>query len=198
MLAAAHGLVFSRRVRVLAQHLVEMLPRNASVLDVGAGDGMIARVVMNARPDLTIRGVDVLARAESHIPVTLFDGTAIPHGDGEFDAAMMVDVLHHAEHQQRLLGEMCRVVKRTIVIKDHVVQGVLARPTLALMDWVGNARYGVSLPYSYWTAAEWARAFAGLKLTVAERRTSLGLYPWPASMMFGRGLHFIARLERTA
>jgi len=198
MLAKAHGLVFNRRVRVLARHLTEMLPRNATVLDVGAGDGMIARAVMNARPDLTIRGVDVLARAASHIPVTLFDGTTIPHGDGEFDAAMMVDVLHHAADQRRLLSEMRRVVKRTIVIKDHVVQGALARPTLAFMDWVGNARYGVSLPYSYWNAAEWNRAFADLTLTVAERRTSIGLYPWPASMVFGRRLHFIARLERTA
>jgi len=198
MLAKAHGMVFSRRVRVLARHLSEMLPRDASVLDVGAGDGMIARLVMDARPDLTIRGVDVLARAESHIPVTLFDGTTIPHKDREFDAAMMVDVLHHASQQERLLSEMRRVVKRAIVIKDHVVQGPLARPTLALMDWVGNARYGVSLPYSYWTATQWERAFADLQLTVAERRTSLGLYPWPASMIFGRRLHFIARLERTA
>ncbi|MEK7401589.1 MAG: class I SAM-dependent methyltransferase [Gemmatimonadota bacterium] len=196
MLANAHGLVFSRRVRVLARHVSEMLPRNASVLDVGAGDGMIARLVLDARPDLTIRGVDVLARAESHIPVTLFDGATIPHGDGEFDAAMMVDVLHHAAQQHHLLREMRRVVKRAIVIKDHVVQGPLARPTLAFMDWVGNARYGVSLPYSYWTAAQWDQAFADLKLTVADRRTSLGLYPWPASMLFERGLHFIARLER--
>ena len=198
MLDKAHGMVFSRRVRVLSRHLAEMLPRNATVLDVGAGDGMIARLVMDARPDLTIRGVDVLARKESHIAVTLFDGSTIPYGDGEFDAAMMVDVLHHAAQQQRLLSEMRRVVKRAIVIKDHVVRGFLARPTLALMDWVGNARYGVSLPYSYWTTAQWERAFADLHLRVAEERTSLGLYPWPASMLFGRGLHFIARLEPIA
>jgi SAM-dependent methyltransferase len=198
MLAKAHGVVFSRRVRVLARHLADMLPRNATVLDVGAGDGMIARLVMDQRPDLTIRGVDVLARETSHIPVTLFNGTTIPFGDREFDAAMMVDVLHHAEQQQRLLSEMHRVVKRSIVIKDHVVQGLLARETLAFMDWVGNARYGVSLPYSYWTAAEWDRAFVDLKLGVTERRTDIGLYPWPASMLFGRGLHFIAHLERQA
>jgi SAM-dependent methyltransferase len=198
MLNAAHGLVFNRRVRVLAAHLAAMLPRDATVLDVGAGDGLIARRVMDARPDLTIRGVDVLARATAHIPVTLFDGVTIPHGDGEFDAAMMVDVLHHAERQHHLLGEIRRVVKRAIVIKDHVVQGPLARQTLAFMDWVGNARYGVSLPYSYWTPAQWEGAFADLGLTVTERRNSLGLYPWPASLVFGRGLHFIARLERGA
>jgi SAM-dependent methyltransferase len=198
MLSQAHGLVFSRRVRVLAKHLSEMLPKNASVLDVGAGDGTIARLVMNARPDLTIRGVDILARKESHIPVTLFDGTTLPFADGEFDAAMMVDVLHHAAQQERLLSEMRRVVKRAIVIKDHVVQGVLARQTLAFMDWVGNARFGVSLPYSYWTAQQWDRAFATLRLRESERRTSIGLYPWPASVLFGRGLHFISRLEPAA
>ena len=198
MLAKAHGVVFSRRVRVLAKHLAELLPPDASVLDVGAGDGTIPRLVMDARPDVTIRGVDVLARAETHIPVNLFDGVTIPFGDREFDAAMLVDVLHHAAQQQRLLSEMCRVVKRAIIIKDHVVQGLLARPTLAFMDWVGNARHGVSLPYSYWTAPQWDRAFAELQLKETERRTALGLYPWPASLIFERHLHFISRLEPAA
>ena len=198
MLAKAHGVVFSRRVRVLARHLADMLPRNATVLDVGAGDGMIARLVMDQRPDLTIRGVDVLARETSHIPVTLFNGTTIPFGDREFDAAMMVDVLHHAEQQQRLLSEMHRVVKRSIVIKDHVVQGLLARETLAFMDWVGNARHGVSLPYAYWTPDQWKEAYTRAGLAVVARRDHLGLYPWPASAVFERRLHFIAALERTS
>ena len=198
MLDKAHGLVFSRRVRVLSRHIAEMLPKNASVLDVGSGDGLIALLVMQQRPDVKIRGVDVLARETSHIPVTLFDGKTLPFSDKEFDAAMMVDVLHHAADQQRLLSEMRRVVKHSIVIKDHVVQGLFAWRTLAFMDWVGNARYGVSLPYAYWTQGEWDRAFADLKLSVAEKRTSLGIYPWPASVVFGRGLHFVARLERSA
>ena len=197
MLDAAHGRVFARRIRVLAGHIAALLPRDATVLDVGAGDGQVARLVMDQRPDVKIRGVDVMARATSHIPVEIFDGTHLPHEDREFDAAMMVDVLHHAADQHALLKEMVRVVKSTVVIKDHLADGFLARPTLAFMDWVGNARYGVSLPYSYWTSSQWTQSFSALGLRVAEWRDALGIYPWPASMAFDRKLHFVAKLERT-
>jgi hypothetical protein len=55
----------------------------------------------------------------------------------------------------------------------------------------------VVLPYTYWSGREWARAFNQLHLTVETRRETLGLYPWPASLIFERGLHFVARLRNT-
>jgi SAM-dependent methyltransferase len=199
MLDVAHQrVVYGRRIKVLARHLSDMLPRDASVLDVGSGDGLLARRILDTRPDLRIRGVDVLIRPESHIPVERFDGVRLPFRDREFDVVMMVDVLHHATDQQALLRETARVAKRAVVIKDHVVRGLLARPTLSFMDWVGNARHGVALPYSYWTEDQWQRSFAQLGLRTTARRNDLGLYPWPASMVFGRGLHFVAVLEPTA
>ncbi|HEU4994014.1 MAG TPA: class I SAM-dependent methyltransferase [Gemmatimonadaceae bacterium] len=198
MLDATHRrLVYGRRIRVLARHLAELLPRDASVLDVGSGDGLLARRVMDRRPDVRVRGVDVLARPTSHIPVELFDGVRLPFEDREFDVVTMVDVLHHASQQQRLLSELVRVSRKLLVIKDHSVRGVFARPTLAFMDWVGNARHGVSLPYSYWTPRQWSEAYGALGLRVVENRDRLGLYPWPASLVFERHLHFIAVLERT-
>ena len=166
------------------------------MLDVGSGDGLLARGVLDLRPDIRIQGVDVLARPTSHIPVALFDGVTLPFADREFDVVMMVDVLHHASAQDRLLEEMVRVSKRLLVVKDHSVRGLLARRTLAFMDWVGNARHGVSLPYAYWTPTQWDGAYSRLKLRVVQNRERLGLYPWPASLVFERRLHFIAVLER--
>lgn len=199
MLGSAHErLVYGRRIRVLAQHLAELLPRDASVLDVGAGDGLLARRIMDARPDVTITGVDVLARPTAHIPVRLFDGVSLPFADGSYDAVMMIDVLHHATRQETLLREIARVSRDRVVIKDHFVRGPLARPTLRFMDWVGNVRHGVALPYSYWTPERWERAFANVGLRTVALRGRLGLYPWPASMAFDRGLHFIAVLEPAA
>lgn len=196
MLGSAHQrLVYGRRIRVLARHIAELLPENATVLDVGSGDGLLASRVMAARPDVRIRGVDVLLRPESFIPVQQFDGVHLPFADREFDAAMMVDVLHHATQQDALLSEMARVVSRAVVIKDHVLRGTLAHATLRFMDWVGNVRHGVALPYSYWTEDRWRRGFANAGLQTANRRDHLGLYPWPASLVFERGLHFVAVLE---
>ena len=196
MLGTAHDrLVYGRRIDVLVRHLAELLPGNATVLDVGSGDGLLARRIMDVRPDLDITGIDVLARPKAHLRVEIFDGVHIPFPSDSFDAVMMVDVLHHATRQEELLREMARVARRSVVIKDHLASGFLAHPTLRFMDWVGNRRHGVALPYSYWPPDRWERSFALAGLHMVEQRTRLGLYPWPASLLFDRRLHFIAALE---
>ena len=199
MLGATHqALVYGRRIRVLTRHVADLLPRDARVLDVGSGDGLLARRVMELRPDVSIRGVDVLPRPTSHIPVMMFDGVKLPFPDRSFDAVMMVDVLHHAAQQDALLAEMARVTRGVVIIKDHLVQGLLAHPTLRFMDWVGNVRHGVALPYAYWSRDRWQQAFDAARLRVTHWRDALGLYPFPASLLFDRHLHFVSVLERRA
>jgi len=196
MLGSAHQrLVYGRRIGVLARHLAELLPRASTVLDVGSGDGLLARRIMDLRPDVRISGVDVLARPTVHLDVQLFDGVHLPFPASSFDVVMMVDALHHASRQDDLLREMARVTRRRVVIKDHLASGFLAHSTLRFMDWVGNCRHGVALPYSYWSPDRWERGFANAGLRVVEQRERLGLYPWPASLVFERRLHFIAILE---
>ena len=198
MLGTAHErLVYGRRIEVLARHLAELLPRNATVLDVGSGDGLLAKKVESERSDLRMLGVDVLVRPRTHIPVRQFDGILLPFADGAFDTVMMVDVLHHADDQEALLTEVVRVAKRAVVIKDHTADGFLANSTLRFMDWVGNARHGVSLPYAYWSGERWHGQFRNHHLRVSTMRKDLGLYPWPASLLFERNLHFIAVLEKS-
>jgi SAM-dependent methyltransferase len=85
------------------------------------------------------------------------------------------------------------------VIKDHLCDSTLAQMLLKFMDGVGNERYGVALPYNYWSSRRWSAAIADLGLWRAEWEVGgLGLYPWPASLGYGRGLHFVARLSVTA
>lgn len=188
-------LVHSRRVRVLAGHLAALLPKNASVLDVGCGDGNIDRAILDRRPDVSIEGVDVLVRPQTQIPVHTFDGSTLPFPSSSFDVVVFVDVLHHTLDPRILLREAGRVGK-SILIKDHFRDGFLAGPTLRLMDWVGNAHHGVALPYNYWSEAQWTTAFRDLHWKSEEMRTSIDLYPAPASWVFDRRLHFIARFQR--
>jgi SAM-dependent methyltransferase len=191
-----HGnLVFGRRVRVLSEQLAALLPTPATVLDVGCGDGTMAHLLMQLRPDIQISGIDVLVRPTTQIQVTPFDGKEIPFAAGSFDVVMFTDVLHHTEDPLVLLREAVRVARTAIVIKDHTRDGWLAGPTLRLMDYVGNAHHGVVLPYNYWPRARWVAAFAELKLRVSKWQSQLGLYPAPASWLFDRSLHFVARLD---
>lgn len=189
-----HGGVFRRRVRVLADAVAPLLPPRARALDVGCGDGALALAVMARRPDVAVTGIDVLVRPGTHVPVQAFDGRHIPADTGSVDAVLFVDVLHHAADPAALLREAARVSRGVVIIKDHLADRPLAEPTLRLMDWVGNARHGVRLPYAYWRRAAWGAAFAAAGLRPLAWEEDVPLYPAPLAPLFGRGLHFVAAL----
>ena len=188
--------VAGRRLRCLAALLAPLLPPGARVLDVGCGDGALAAQLQRERPDLAIEGVDILVRPATAIPVRPYDGRVLPYASAGVDAVLLVDTVHHAADPLALLREAVRVAGRSVVLKDHTAEGWLARPILRFMDEIGNVRHGVAVPGTYWRKAEWLEAFRSLGVIPAVWQSRLRLYPWPASWVFDRSLHFIARLDR--
>lgn len=192
-----HGrLVFNRRTRVLAKLVGDAVPQGVSVLDVGCGDGLVAKRILEDRPDLDISGVDVLLRPITHISVKLFDGVTIPLPDASIPYVMLVDVLHHTTDPAALLGECSRVAGKGIIIKDHLCQNVMDHQLLRLMDWVGNKSHGVALTNNYMSRRQWDHLFLTLELSRETWLEDLKLYPRPLSSIFGRSLHFVSRLQK--
>jgi SAM-dependent methyltransferase len=76
-------------------------------------------------------------------PVAPFDGRRLPFTDRSWDTVLFCDILHHTERPVELLREAVRVARHSILIKDHSVEGWLARP-LRFMDVVGNFPHGLS------------------------------------------------------
>jgi SAM-dependent methyltransferase len=191
-----HGrLIFGRRVRALAENIAEMIPADvATLLDVGCGDGTLARSIVDRRPGLRATGVEIRTRPSTAIPVQVFDGRILPFADESHDLVMLVDVLHHADDPLMLVREAARVAARAVVIKDHLTGAWLSHERLRLMDWVGNIGHGVPLRYAYWSPAEWQAAFAQAGLLEVDRRERLGLYGPVLRALFERRLHFISRL----
>jgi SAM-dependent methyltransferase len=196
VLDAVHGgMVHTRRVARLGSLIADRIPRNATVLDVGTGDGQLAARIHWLRPDIAISGVDVLERPHTAVAVQLFDGTHLPFGNASFDAVTCVDVLHHAVDASQLLRECARVARQVVIIKDHLREGFLAAGTLRFMDWVGNARHGVRLPYNYLSRREWQGLIETGGADVQGWEERLGLYPPPFSWLFGRHLHVLMTLR---
>ena len=79
-------LVYSRRINQLCKLLLEVIPPDTkSLLDVGCGDGLLTSMIKEQRPDLEVKGVDVLVRPENRIEVIPFDGFHLPFDDKSFD-----------------------------------------------------------------------------------------------------------------
>lgn len=188
--------VMNRRVRVLAGHLADQITGGGSVLDVGCGDGSIAQAIMARNGALVFQGVDVFLRPRVAIPAQVYDGATLPFGDAAFDWVTIVDVLHHTDDPGRVLAECLRVARRGVVVKDHLRDGLAAETTLRFMDWVGNRGHDVRLPYNYLSTPDWRALFARIGARAARWTTNLGLYPAPFSLLFDRGLHVVATIEK--
>jgi len=188
--------VYGRRIRRLSEHLSEMIPAGCHLLDVGCGDGQLARLLQRKRPDLRIEGVEVQLRKQTWIPVTQFDGICLPYGESRFDGVMLIDVLHHTPDPGQLLREAVRVSRRWVILKDHILRGAWAGLRLRFMDYVANARYAVALPYNYLSPEEWTELRHVLDLHVTAEVKQLGLYPWPLDYVFGATLQFLVLWER--
>jgi SAM-dependent methyltransferase len=185
---------YNRRIWVLSRALARSIPGRGTVLDIGSGDGQLASVLMKLRPDLKIQGVDVVPRRKTLIPITQYDGIALPFEDRSFDYVTIVDVLHHTPDPAVVMAEASRVARQGVVIKDHLREGFLAQETLSFMDWCGNIGDGVPMPYNFLSRSEWQGAFFKAKLQARETIEKLNIYLPPARWLFDRQLHFVSFL----
>jgi len=139
-------------------------PGPCSILDVGAGDGSLGLVFQTFRPGTTVFGIEVALRAATRQGVRMvrFDGRSIPFLDGSFDVSLVSNVLHHASDPAALLGEVRRVTRKRIIVKDHLSAGRLDDLKLAALDVLGNLRLGAQVAAVYLTRQRWDELFASL------------------------------------
>jgi SAM-dependent methyltransferase len=132
--------LFNESVVALAQrvalHVESLVPRGrARCLDVGCGDMTLVEAVQAQKSRTDWRCIDVHPaplRTEQRDDArwrkySQFDGRTIPFDDGEFDVALLCDVLQHApENAARLLAEAGRVA-RHVLVKDHFTREAFVR-----------------------------------------------------------------------
>jgi SAM-dependent methyltransferase len=194
-----HGrFVHRRRISILAQSLAVYLRPGCSLLDVGCGDGQLAMLLDQSVPGMKVQGVEVLPRPDCAIECRSFDGCHLPFPDASFDACLFSDVLHHTQNPLAILQDAFRVSREFILIKDHLAETSFDRLTLRLMDWVGNRPHGVAMTYRYFSRTDWDEHFRKVSLIPVKLESTLPLYPFPFSILFGRNLHFVALLRKQA
>ncbi|MCE9574731.1 MAG: methyltransferase domain-containing protein [Deltaproteobacteria bacterium] len=154
--------------RVYAQ-LAPHIPDASRVLDVGAWDGRLGRLLRDRkRCDVIL--TDVVDKNATDLPLRVFDGTTLPLDDGTRDVVLFVYVLHHAADDLALLREarrVCAAGGRVVVAEDQVEtrrERIITIGfhvwlfTVTLMGWRGQFR----------RAEAWRARFAEAGLTVDE------------------------------
>ncbi len=190
-------IVFQRRVHAIANSLNEYLP-SGLILDVGCGNGLISKILMDARSDVSIIGVDTLLRPIKFITVVQYNGTELPFESKTFSAVLLVDVLHHTPNPGQVLSECARVCQGRILVKDHFSETQFDQILLKFLDWVGNRHHGVELPYNYFSRKKWESMLMANRLRENSRIEKIpGLYPIFFQNILGEKIQFLSDLIRT-
>lgn len=187
-----------RRIEGIAQAVCHLMPSTVKrVLDVGCGDGSLARKISQYRPGLEFEGVEVVLPVEQRVPMQRYDGNELPFKDGSFDAILCADMLHHTKSPAAILREACRVARECVVVKDHICDTISDRIILTCMDWLGNTGTGVPLPFEFLSSQQWSDLFCSLPFKEAGRIEGLQYWGWPMRSIVDRRFHFVTVLQAT-
>ena len=119
------------------------LPRNARVLDVGAGSGEFSARMAEAYPDAQVLGVELLeasvqyARRKhaAYVPRLRFetgDAYALAQPDNSFDMVANRHMIQSVPHVERILAELVRVTKPGgrvhVLAEDYTMLHMMSGP----------------------------------------------------------------------
>ncbi|WP_345980871.1 class I SAM-dependent methyltransferase [Sulfurimonas sp. HSL3-2] len=95
---------------------IKPLCDDASVLDIGAGTGMMCEFAYRCNPKLRYVAVDpakgMLKYTEDYVEVHTATAEALPFDDDSFDAVLMGESLHHLADPDTAMKEVVRVLKK--------------------------------------------------------------------------------------
>lgn len=164
------------REDIIVHNLKPFLQSGHHVLEIGAGNGLVAQMLHHATgANFTL--LDVVDYNASKLPLHLYNGRTLPFRDQEFDVVMVVFVLHHNPDPRPVMREALRVARHGVLVVENDTQGALKKPLTRLIDSTEYLRRGVPPCYFTKSTAEWHTFFKALPARSTElHRFKIGWY----------------------
>jgi SAM-dependent methyltransferase len=144
-----------RSFELVEDHIV-----GEKVLDLGAGDGLLALEIKEQLGKEVVL-VDVVDYNHTDLPLILYDPEEkIPLVDEKVDTTILYTVLHHASDPGHLLKEATRITKERLVIVEGYVEEDDIRMTNSFFDWFYNRVIGdedINVPLNFLRVKEWEK-----------------------------------------
>jgi SAM-dependent methyltransferase len=155
--------------------LLRALPPGASILDVGGGHAQIAPPLIEAGYEVSVVGSDPVCSArlqpwiaDGRCRFEVADLRALPYPDRSFDAVVCLRLLPHSVSWTSLIGELCRVARRSVLIDYPSL-----RSANIVSQYFFELKRGIELNtrrFMTFTPPEIRRAFAELDFILRAER----------------------------
>jgi hypothetical protein len=110
---------------------------------------------------------------------TLLQNWRLNRPDAHYEAALLTNVLHHEEFNERILADIDRLVTENVVIIETVPEGKSSaeqeadRGRTLLNDWFYNRTFhpnaGIPVPGAYETMEGWEKRFEAIGWQLTKR-----------------------------
>ena len=151
-------------------NLVEKYIIGEKILDLGAGDGLLALEIKKQLKKKVVL-VDIIDYNFTDLPLILYNPEEkLPLPDTEVDTTILYTVLHHASDQEHLLKEATRITKKRLVIIEGYIEDDDIRITNSFFDWFYNRVLGdedINVPLNFLRVNGWEKILKshGFELT---------------------------------
>jgi len=155
------------RAQDLAKKVSPFLGRDELILDIGSASCTVPEILR--KQDLKVFPLDVqnFSIVDTVSP-TIYDGHRMPFRDDQFDASLILFVLHHTHDPTELLIEAGRVSRKIIILEDIITSPVHGCLTAAL-DSLMNLEF-FDQPHSNKRDEEWQAIFRNLGFKLLNRQ----------------------------
>ena len=128
-----------------AKRLLPLLQPEDSILDVGAGEGLIAAQLHCGLGGCTVL-TDLKNQVRSGLPLVLCSGEQLPFADSTFDVVLLLTVLHHTSDPVSIVREAARIAKRAVIVQEDMYLGRPVDLLVFAADVLCSIPYGYQLP----------------------------------------------------
>lgn len=156
-----------KRAKVKEERLLPFLDEGQSVLEVGAGNGALSKLL--SENGITVAAIDIEDKSLfDEVSIQVCDGEKFPFKESQFDVCQMITMLHHTSNAEQLIQEAKRVSKRIIIMED-VYESAFQKYVTWIADSLVNWEF-YGHPHTNRTDVEWKALFErnGLMLKKAE------------------------------
>lgn len=163
--------ILKSRAKDLTNMVLPYLNKGDLILDIGPASCTVTEALIQQGLKVFPLDVENFSIVDTVLP-TLYDGDRMPFKDDQFDASLILFVLHHTPDPVKVLAEAKRVSKKIIILED-IVTSPAHKSLTAALDSLMNLEF-YNQPHTNKSDDEWRSIFdnLGLKLLAQEYKSS--------------------------